>query len=207
LRFCANSNGGNLNKYIFIDPANSKKKTSDYTAMVVWGLGEDRNYYLLDMVRDRLSLTERGDHLFNLHKKWRPLDVGYEGYGMQADIDYMRDRMSRENYHFNITPLGGKLAKPDRIGRLIPPFEEGRIYFPHSLFKTDYEGKYQDLIDIFLTQEYDAYPVSTHDDMLDAMARITDEDFNIVWPIYYEEEKPTRYSVQQNYNRGSSWAA
>jgi hypothetical protein len=67
-----------MNKYLLVDPANSKKKTSDYTAMAVIGLGADENYYLLDAVRDRLSLTERGDKLFALHKKWRPMRVGYE---------------------------------------------------------------------------------------------------------------------------------
>jgi len=206
LRFYKQSDGSNLNKYIYVDPANSKKKSSDYTVMVVWGLGSDNNIYLLDMIRDRLSLTERGDSLFYLHRKWRPLNTGYEHYGMQADIDYIKDRMSRENYHFNIAELGGKLAKEDRIAKLIPLFEEGRIYLPYTLYKTDYEGKYQDLIEIFLSQEYDAFPVAIHDDMLDAMARLLDEDMGTVWPLAYEEEKPTRYQ-SKTYRRGSSWAA
>lgn len=43
------------NRYILIDPANSKKaKTADYTVMFVMGLAADGNWYLLDAVRDRL---------------------------------------------------------------------------------------------------------------------------------------------------------
>src|SRR3954463_4152665 len=207
LRFYNHSDGASLNKYIMVDPANSKKKTSDFTVMQVWGLGSDKNYYLLDMIRDRLSLTERGDWLFKMHRKWSlPINCGYEHYGMQADIDYIKDRMSRENYHFPITELKGNLAKEDRIAKLIPLFEQGRIYLPHSLYKTDYEGKYQDLIEIFLSQEYDAFPVSITDDMFDCMARILDEDLGTHWPISYEEDRPKRYQPK-NRNGGSSWAA
>lgn len=207
LRFYNNSDGNGLNKYIMVDPANSKKKSSDYTVMQVWGLGADKNYYLLDMVRDRLSLTERGDWLFRLHRKWSiPLNTGYEHYGMQADTEYIKDRMSRENYHFSITELKGSVAKEDRIAKLIPLFEEGRIYLPNTLFKTDYEGKHQDLIEVFLSQEYDAFPVAIHDDMLDCMARLLDPELRATFPIAYEDDKPKRYQ-QRNRSGGSSWAA
>lgn len=48
-----------LNIYLVADPANSKKQGADYTPMWVIGLGPDRNYYVLDFIRDRLNLTER----------------------------------------------------------------------------------------------------------------------------------------------------
>jgi hypothetical protein len=123
------------------------------------GLGSDQNYYTLDLIRDRFNLTERADKLFQLHKKWRPLAVGYEKYGMQADITYIKERMSRENYHFSIIELGGNLAKNDRIRKLIPLFEQGRWYLLESRFYTNYEGKTEDLIDVFLSEEYDPFPV------------------------------------------------
>ena len=44
-----------LSRYILVDPASEKKKDNDYTAMVVIGLGADDNYYILDIVRDRLN--------------------------------------------------------------------------------------------------------------------------------------------------------
>ena len=37
----------------------------------------------------RLSLTERADALFRLHRRWRPRGVGYERYGMLSDIGSM----------------------------------------------------------------------------------------------------------------------
>lgn len=119
--------GYNMNKYILVDPANEKKKTSDYTFMGVIGAGSDGNLYVLDMIRDRLNLTERADKLFALHKKWyipgKEIIVGYEKYGKDADIDHMEAKMKTENYYFKIIPVGGMMKKNDRIRRLVPDFE------------------------------------------------------------------------------------
>jgi predicted phage terminase large subunit-like protein len=173
------------NIVILFDPASSKKKGSDYTAAWCLGLGPDRNVYVHDMLRDRLSLTERADILFAWHRKWQPMAVGYEQYGLQADIEHFRDRMERENYRFDITPLGGGMAKADRIRRLIPWFEKGRIYLPPKLAKANYEGRSEDLVQTFIRDEYRAFPVSAHDDMLDALARFLEEDLPIAWPAAY----------------------
>jgi phage terminase large subunit-like protein len=205
LRFHQGSDGSGLNKYILIDPANEKKKDSDYTAMAVIGMGADENYYLLDLIRDRMNLTERGDALFRLHKKWRPLNVGYEKYGMQADVQYVRERMRKENYNFPITELGGNLAKNDRIKKLIPVFQQGRFYIPDSLFKTNYEGKTVELIDIFINEEYLAFPVPVHDDMFDCIARIMDETLGAIWPRIYDDERE-RYTADRK-RSGSAWSA
>lgn len=179
-----------MNRYIVVDPANEKKKTSDYTAIWVIGLGEDSNYYMLDIYRDRLNLSERGDLLFLLHRKWKPRAVGYEKYGMQADIEHFKDRMKRENYRFGIKELGGSMAKNDRIRRLIPLYLQNRIWFSHMCVKTDYEGRSHDLVNVFIQEEFKAFPVGLHDDMLDAQSRILDMD--LTWPTQVQQED--RYS-------------
>lgn len=193
-----------VNRYIIVDPANEKKKSNDYTVITVLGLGADNNYYTIDWVRDRLSLTERGNMLFYMHRKYKPKDVGYEHYGMQADIAYLKDKMKRDNYNFKITPLGGNLAKVDRIKALIPIFEQGRMYLPETCYKTNYEGKTEDLTEVFLTHEYDTFPVCQHDDMLDCMARIlhVHEDWKVIWPRRYEDE-----DVELEQRSYSTWSA
>lgn len=173
----------NFNKIILCDPANEKKKGNDYTVFFVLGLGEDMNYYVLDMIRDRLSLTERGNVLFALHREFRPQFVGYEKYGKDSDISYYEERMSRDNYRFGITPLGGQTAKADRIRTLIPIFESGRIFLPDRLLKTNYEKITEDLTQTFIREEYNAFPVAAHDDMLDCLARITDPDCYKEFPV------------------------
>lgn len=194
----------NMNKYIIVDPANAKKKESDYTAMGVIGLAPDENYYLLDGIRDRLSLKERGDALFSLHRRWKPKGVGYESYGMLSDIEYLQLRMGDENYRFDITKLAGSLAKPDRIRRLVPIFESGRMWLLDTLLKTDYEGRLIDLITSFVEEEYKPFPVGMHEDFFDMLARIMDEDLNATWPkIKPEEDRYSRPKTRRA--RAASW--
>lgn len=171
-----------MNRYIVVDPASAKKKGSDYTAMWCVGLNTDGNYYVLDGVHDRLNLAERARALFELHRKWQPLRVGYERYGMQADIDFLRLEMGRQNYRFPVVELGGQTPKADRIRRLVPFFEQGRIFFPNRLMRLSLEQKAYDLTDDFFRQEYLSFPVSGHDDMLDCLARILEPELGAVFP-------------------------
>jgi len=171
-----------LNMYILIDPANEKKETSDYTVIMVIGLGPDKNFYLVDMIRDRLSLSERTNRLFRLHQEYRPIGVGYEKYGMQSDISHVEGEQEIRQYRFTITPLGGNMRKIDRIKRLQPIFQAGRFYIPEKLMRVDQKGNQHDFIDEFKRDEYSQFPYMTHDDMLDCMARITDADMKTFFP-------------------------
>lgn len=173
----------NLNAYIICDPASDKKKSSDYTVFMVIGYGGDKNYYIIDIVRDRLNLAERTRTLFSLHRRYSPVSVGYERYGMQADIEHVKDIQERENYRFEIIELGGQMPKNDRIRRLVPLFEAGRVYVPENMTKVDHESKGINLTRAFVDEEYLAFPVSAHDDMLDCLSRICDEDFPMQAPI------------------------
>jgi predicted phage terminase large subunit-like protein len=171
-----------LNLYLVVDPASSKKPGSDYTSMWVVGLNIDGAYYVLDGLRDRLNLAERARALFELHRKYRPLAVGYEKYGMQADVEHLRYCMEQENYRFNIIELGGTMPKNDRIRRLVPVFEQGRFWFPQTLMKMRRDNTAYDLTDEFYRQEYSTFPVSSHDDMLDCLSRIVDPELAALFP-------------------------
>ena len=193
-----------MRKYILVDPASSKKKGSDYTVMVVIGLGADQNYYLLDAVRDRLNLTERCAALFRLHRKWRPQTVGFERYG----IEYIQEKQRLENYRFEVIELGGKLSKQERIRRLIPIFESGRFYLPTTLYRVTLEGKREDLVTTFVEQEYKPFPVAVHDDFMDAMSRICDAEVGVVWPYAGKKVPEDRYArARRRQRRWSQWAA
>lgn len=207
LQYYTYSHHSDMNVYVTVDPASEKKDSADYTVMCVIGLASDNNYYLLDMIRDRLSLTERAVTLFDLHRRWKPLHVGYEKYGIQADTEYLRECMNRQNYHFHVIELGGRLAKIDRIKKLVPYFEQKRIFFPANLHKTNNSGKLEDLIDIFLNEEYKRFPYCAHDDMLDALARIVDDNMQTCWPYIYEEnEHKDRYNKKTK-RQWSQWSA
>jgi predicted phage terminase large subunit-like protein len=183
IRYWSGTNIAGLNLYLICDPASGKRKDrGDYTSMWVIGIGPDGAYYLVDGVRDRLNLTKRAEHLMRLHREYRPLRVGYEQYGLQADIEHVRYLQDQQNYRFDIVELGGSMPKVDRIKRLVPLFEQGRFYLPHSLVRFDEAKASVDLVTRFVEDEYLSFPVSAHDDMLDCMARITDADLGAVAP-------------------------
>jgi predicted phage terminase large subunit-like protein len=191
-----------MNLYLLCDPAGSKKQGSDYTVMAVIGLGRDRNYYLIDALRDRLNLTERAAALLSLHRLYLPLGVGYERYGMQADIEHIQAEQERQGYRFPIIELGGPMPKPDRIRRLIPLFEQGRFYLPRRLLFTDSEGRTRDFTQEFIREEYLAFPVAGHDDMLDCVARITEADLSAVFPASRHAPAKARDNFRQNFFKG-----
>jgi predicted phage terminase large subunit-like protein len=171
-----------MNIYITVDPANSKKRDSDYTVMAVIGVDSLRNYWLIDMVRDKLELRERWEKLRDLVKTWQVDLVGYETYGAQADSQYMQQMMEEEGVFFDLVELGGNVSKPDRIKKLIPLFQKGRFIIPRTLAYTDIKDIMHDLTYDFINEEYATWPYSQHDDILDAMARITDVKMGVIFP-------------------------
>jgi len=176
---------GQKHRYILIDPANSKKKTSDYTVMIVVEARPDRKLYIIDMVRDRMNLTERASMLVYLHKKWKPMSgdgVRYEKYGKDGDIEAIKMYQESIGYRFDITEVGGRMSKTDRILQLVPYFETGKLILPYQMTKTDYENKEVDLIQTFREEEYLAFPQCVHDDILDCMARVIDGTNPLTFP-------------------------
>ena len=172
-----------LNLYLLCDPAHSKKKSSDYTAMLVLGLGPDENIYVVDGLRDRLNLTERAKAFIKFHRKYRPIEAGYEEYGLQADIQHIQYLQERQNYRFDITPLKGTTPpKEDRIRRLVPIAEQNRLFLPPHLYFIDAEGRQRDLVPEFINEEYEPFPAGGYDDVLDCMSRIEDEQLGAMFP-------------------------
>ncbi len=170
------------NYYLLCDPAGEKKKDNDYTVIIVIGVGDDGNYYLVDGIRDRLNLTERTDKMFEFHQKYNIKATGYEKYGKDSDIEHIEYVQEQHNYRFNITPLGGATPKNDRIRQLVPIFEYHRFYLPSKCLFINYEGKEVDFTQTFINEEFMPFPVATHDDMLDCIARICHADLNVRFP-------------------------
>jgi predicted phage terminase large subunit-like protein len=171
-----------MNVYLLFDPAGAKNKRSDYTSGWVVGLAPDQNLYVLEMVRDRLNLTQRAALVMRWHRKWKPLEVRYEKIGMQADIEHIQEVQKQQNYRFDIFEVGGTTPKNERIKRLVPYFEQGRVYLPRTHYYTDYQGKSEDLTQVFIQQEYKPFPVAIHDDMLDGFSRLIEPERPLIWP-------------------------
>lgn len=176
------------NRYIIVDPAGERKKTNtgqkrDNTAMVVVEASADQNLYVIDAYRDRLNLVERTRILFEWHRKYRPVGVGYEADGFQSDIPHIQNTQEQINYRFRVTELKSRgQRKEDRIRMLLPWFQQGKLILPRELHRTNFEGQTVDLVQQFIEKEYLPFPVGPFDDMLDVLSRVADPDMQILFP-------------------------
>ena len=129
-----------LNVYILCDPSKGRSNTSDFYAMAVIGIDINRNKYLLDGIRHRAPLSKRWILLRDMWKRWTRMpgitgvQVGYEQYGMQTDMEYFEQMMEIEKISFSIEELNwtreGQESKQYRIERLEPDFRGGRLMLP-----------------------------------------------------------------------------
>lgn len=131
-----------INIFILGDPANSKKKGSDRTGLSVLAYDAARNFYLVDGMNHKMSLGERWIALQSLHVKWSNAEgvqgvrVGYERYGIQADIEHFQSQMELAGRSFEIEEVAWvagdqSQAKDDRIARLHPDFKNGKFFLPY----------------------------------------------------------------------------
>ena len=148
LRF-ADIRPATLNVYIMVDPAGSKKKGSDNTAMAVIGYDTGRTKWLLDGYCHKMGLAEKWQRIKELRKHWmetpgvQNVFVGYESYGIPDALDHFEERMEIEKNYFPITvlqwPRQEAGSKRDRIQRLEPDFRGGK--FIMSQRRLDRDGK------------------------------------------------------------------
>lgn len=142
LRF-ADVRPGTLNVYIMADPASSRKKGSDNTAIPVVGIDAGDNWYLLDGYCHKMKLSERWQRIRDLRRRWlrvpgvQMVKVGYERFGLDDALEYFEERMRIEGESFEIQELAwpreGPGSKYDRVQRLEPKFRAGKFYLAAAL--------------------------------------------------------------------------
>jgi predicted phage terminase large subunit-like protein len=208
IQYHENRSWRGMNGYILYDPANTKKKRTghdpDWSVFFVVALANDNNYYIADIVRDRMNPQERVQTLMKLHRKWnakfgKPPKVAVEQYGMMTDAFYIQEAQNQESYRFPLVKVGGTMKKEDRIRQLIPLFTHGRVYLPKSLPYVTLAGERVDLVEEFI-KEYDTFPLGRHDDIMDSFARIVDPDVNAIFPRVPEYEYHTANESEEDFN-------
>lgn len=134
-----------LNVAIMGDPSLGRHATSDNTAIAVVGYSTGGSKYLLDGCCHRMSLSQRWAMLRDLYAKWseepgvRSISVGWERYGLQADLEYFEERMKIENTPFAIEELNwvqnSAQSKEARVDRLEPDFRNHRLLLPLAVHR------------------------------------------------------------------------
>ena len=179
--------------HIFVDGAKSKKNGSDYTCIQAWGRNRDGAYYLLDCVHARLNLAEKIAEVFAMVERFggnrRVEVVWWEQVGPMSDVEALMIEMDKRIYHFTVVELHHNTNKDFRIKRLVVPFANHEMWLPLKLIKTRIvdvgggrapEAKVYDAVHELVEDEMMLYTGDQesipHDDMLDCMADLTDEE-------------------------------
>lgn len=135
-----------LSCYIMVDPSKGPHADSDNTAIVVVGMDVTQNKYLLGGYCHRMPLSRRWTLLKNTYNQWtktagiESVEVGYEQYGMQSDIEFFELQMLNDGFSFPIVELAwprqGPGSKTARIERLEPDYRSGKMMYP-GVFRID----------------------------------------------------------------------
>lgn len=206
---------GKFNAYMFVDPAASKSKKSDYTVINVFCAGQDKKFFLVDWVWDRLDPSERMKEILRLCRRWNPQRLYYETYGLNSDHVYIREKMQEDNYPASAYPIpigrsgpGHNNTKHSRIDNLIPLYSSGRIYLPYKFERKRYDGVTVDYTQEFIDKEYSLYRGRNsipHDDNLDCQSRLVDPDVQPHIEFVAPAEELGRQNNYSGKSYGSSW--
>ena len=161
-----------VNVFGGVDPAtDSMRSTSDFSVLMIVGVCENNNIYVIDYIRKRglpvLGIPgedKKGivDYMFELNEKYKPNLFVVEDTTMSKPVfQSLRSEMRRRNdfsVHFKEEKPGNRMSKRDRIqGILAQRFAIGSVHIQKSHFDLEHE---------VLTFG----PRMAHDDTIDALA-------------------------------------
>lgn len=169
-----------LNKVIAVDLAIGQKTSSDFSVVMVGGMNDRNEIYILEYSKGRYTPIEVIKEIFRLAKKWGVPTVGIESVAYQKSLRYfVEEEMRRSGHFFMIEDLRPDADKERRIRSLQPRYATQSIY--HRPNMTDLE------------EELLLFPKSAHDDLSDT--------------LYYcstmlRTGRKTFSFFESNYNRG-----
>jgi len=164
-------------RLLLVDPANSKKKRSDFTVILVVFFDEANNAFVVDGTRDKLNASERVDAVFKFVKKYSIPTVYYESIGYQESDDHWINQRRREqrkgdDCNFTTFPyyVPTNMCKEDRIRRTIPAYKDLMVFWKYEIpFLSIFDKKFKNLTELF-REEYCHFPFAPHDDIMDCFS-------------------------------------
>lgn len=148
-----------------VNKKRSKNTKLDQSAIAVVKVTPSGDWHVENIIRGRWDLGTTAMKIFQAVRDYQPVAVGIEkGIARQAVMSPLTDLMRMYNKYFNVVELThGNQKKTDRVvWALQGRFEHGRI--------TVGEGEWQD---DFLDQLYQFPSELVHDDLVDAVAYVS----------------------------------
>jgi predicted phage terminase large subunit-like protein len=143
---------------ISVDSSLKDNKDSDYFVAQVWAAVGASDFYLCDQVRGRMLFSEQVEAIVALRKKWPHVGniVIEDKANGTAIVDTLRRKVPGV---VAVNPEGGKVA---RANAAEPYLKAGNVSFVDAPWVDALDG---------LIEEAVAFPLGSHDDMVDAMSQ------------------------------------
>ena len=173
---------------IGVDLTFGASENSDYVAMVVLGRKAGQ-FYLLDVVRERMSFTDSIRALLSLCAKWPNATAKYieAAANGKALIDTLQEKVPGL---IGVRPEGSKEARAQAVTPLI---EAGNVF----LARPETAPWVQEFL-----SEWSVFPAGRHDDILDAsvlaLTKLKERGISFDW-------LPISILKEPGYDRGSFW--
>jgi len=170
---------GSLTYYISVDLAISEKTTADFTAIVVIGVNENNDWFLIDGEHGRWKPDLTIDKIMRLARMYRPMAVVLEKVAFQLSMKtFIENEMFKTGTFFNLEMIGRNNSKLSVFKAFQPIVDNGKLFLPTDMciplvneLRSEMEGVSLDKI------------FSRHDDVLDAVSQLTLIDIIAGTPI------------------------
>lgn len=198
--------------YITTDFTTTSAAKSDFSALAVWAVNSQDDWFLLDLCLRRQELQEQYDELFRMYRTWsrggRLVEVGVETDGQQkAHLFALRQMMQKYNSYFGFAKQLGSRAgseginsrssgasKIDRFRYVVPRFQNRKIYFPEQLKGTP------DMVEALKQLKGATHAgFSTHDDFPDVVTQMSMVDLRLP-PLDVNDMLPEDVDVARERN-------
>lgn len=157
--------GRNLTKIMTIDPAISLEKEADYSSIIVTGVDEFSNIYILDIWRGKVHPSGLIEKIFEKAEYFHPNHIGIEDVAYQKALSYtLREEMQKRRRFLPITEVKPNQRSKDlRILGLQPLYENRKVFH----LKTH-------PLNYYFEMELVSFPRGKNDDMIDAFSYALD---------------------------------
>lgn len=151
-----------LRIYASSDHAVGTKQTNDYTCLLIIGMDEESNIYLLDCWWKREKTDKVVEAMLDLMKKWKPLIWWAERGHISSSIGpFLYKRMREEKVFINIVEQTAIADKMSRAQSIAGRASMGMVRFPINEHWCERAR-----------QECLKFPQGRHDDFVDTLAHI-----------------------------------
>jgi predicted phage terminase large subunit-like protein len=143
-------------RFATMDPAFTRSKRSDFTAMAVWAVAptDPHSLILLDLRRVRVEHADHAPMVTEMWERWRPAWVGIER--QMATLSLFDDVQRHGVVVRWLTPDRNKIARAETA---VAVCDAGRVYLPAH---APWLGEFLD--------EVVNFPVAAHDDQVDVLS-------------------------------------